>query len=560
MTSEQRRRDNSPKEGTMKDDHVIDLLGCLRRVAISNPAQIVSAIQSALVRAPESLTKRLSRIHAKQETAIFQALDSNRDTRLRQVGMADLFGVSTSEAVLKALDEGLAKLPTGEEAAIAMIDDYILRKAQVIAPDSIQTLVSALRLPQRLPLIDRVVENANRDDLSDTVVIATQHLLGSVLPEFDALVRLGVDPGHIAVLGKPYSSNRAVALALQSRGISVSSRSLEFPPSNLTSVEEFERTTAHACRLLVRWARDRLRASRHLRLLVLDDGGVLIESVLRSKVIMSLPNRVTAVEQTSGGIRRLNRRGRVIAFPVVNVAMSRTKLTRESELIARSIVHELENRIRQLRKSDANVPQLESSKILLIGYGSVGAYVGKALQELKVQPYVFDTENRQIAVAGSHGFKDVIELSRGLHEADVIIGCTGYSSLPEESWTSIHDGAVLVSGSSGNREFNGAMRHVKERNRPFWASSFEEDSDFQRVHGDYSVRLLDKTAWVCNAGFPVNFSGAIDPIEAKHIQLTRSLMVSGALQSVSERHHGIVDLSSERGLDIADHFGLTGTE
>jgi len=47
---------------------------------------------------------------------------------------------------------------------------------------------------------------------------------------------------------------------------------------------------------------------------------------------------------------------------------------------------------------------------------------------------------------------------------------------------------------------------------------------------------------LANGGFPVNFTGEIDPIPAEEIQITRSLVLAGALQAVNEKSNGLIPL------------------
>ena len=110
------------------------------------------------------------------------------------------------------------------------------------------------------------------------------------------------------------------------------------------------------------------------------------------------------IEQTTGGKKRveglLRYNAKALGFPVINVAESIAKLYGESGLIADSILTELEAHLRGLR------PGFIMRKLdpLVIGYGTVGAYVCAALQRKGVYTRVYDVDNHKLSIAAAAGF------------------------------------------------------------------------------------------------------------------------------------------------------------
>jgi hypothetical protein len=75
-----------------------------------------------------------------------------------------------------------------------------------------------------LPVVENLVRTPTpeiRERLSRTTLVAVQHLLESTGSLIDALLRLGLCPKNVFVLGKAYSSNPNVAAELRAKGVSV---------------------------------------------------------------------------------------------------------------------------------------------------------------------------------------------------------------------------------------------------------------------------------------------------------------------------------------------------
>lgn len=69
------------------------------------------------------------------------------------------------------------------------------------------------------------------------------------------------------------------------------------------------------------------------------------------------------------------------------------------------------------------------------------------------------------------------------------------------------------------------------------------DHELQPWKNLYSVQSGLRTFYLANGGFPINFSGKLDPIAPEEIQLTRALMYSAGLQAVATQEAGLLPLS-----------------
>jgi S-adenosylhomocysteine hydrolase len=415
-----------------------------------------------------------------------------------------------------------------------MIDDYALSLAHRIDPAFESLLLADAPIPKNLPLLDSVMRRAvPKPSLKGTVLLACQHLLGSTATQFAYLHRLGVEWQDMYIVGKPYSTSRIAMMWLQQQGAHVHPFSLEFPSEAARNASWFESALASAVSDLVVGIRERLgeEPDEAGKVLVMDDGGMVIDTLDSKRGIE--PHHVVAVEQTTGGMNRIAQRK--LAFPVVDVAGSTSKLTLEAEQIADSIVKEMAVRIRRIRgRCD-----LAAERILLIGFGPVGAWVATALGRAGARALtIYDNENRKLAIARASGYRIALSLRRAIKSSTLIIGCTGERAFPQAYDREIAADTILFSGSSGNFEFNGLVAsRVRDRLMTIEKFPFRgvTRSSFSRVHDDYrsSARKAQGRFWVANAGFPVNFTGGLDPIPTRDIQITRTLMIAGAIQAKS---------------------------
>ena len=118
-----------------------------------------------------------------------------------------------------------------------------------------------------------------------------------------------------------------------------------------------------------------------------------------------------------------------------------------------------------------------------------------------------------------------------IETCDIVVGATGERAIGTRDVLRLRDGAVLASASSGDVEF------VSLADWPMFQMPLLPGgsalSEFDRIHGLLTARgPCGQSVHIVNGGFPVNFTGEVDPIRLDYIIPTRGLMLGAYLQAV----------------------------
>lgn len=367
----------------------------------------------------------------------------------------------------------------------------------------------------KMPLVEHVKSIHSSVSLSDALLIGCQHILETTHLMFRSLYEFGLNPKNIFLLGKCYSSNKSVWQEMHQEGIRVSPLSFFFD-SNQSFDTQF-------CRIVAQFLEHTLcqvDLSKFNKIILIDDGGQLL--TLSSEVFKEYKN-IIGIEQTTSGYEKI--RSRSLQFPVINVARSQAKLIYESPMIADTIVKKALRRIAKLK--------CDPGKILIIGNGAIGSSIYRALKDdYKVQTYDKIPNNRKIN-------KEYFDFDDYLGQADLIIGCTGETSVPFSKHKSLKKECVLFSASSSDREFDAV--HIRKKS-----------ANIKNCHDDIEIEGIT----LLNCGFPINFDGARNSVVPSKIQFTRALLVAAILQAceTSEGSLDIIPLDIEMQRDIVSKY------
>lgn len=365
-------------------------------------------------------------------------------------------------------------------------------------------------------------------DASVGAIFGLQHLFGSTATLIKRLAGDQVPAGNVLLLGKPYSTNPGVAAHL------AGDCGYWVHPDSIYQPEDRENDSLMDARIIqvLDLLSDGIRAGGlrpQQRVLLVDDGGRAVR-LLHSDRYAAIRKQFVCVEQTRAGIRTLD--GVDLEVPVVNVAESWVKLQHESPLIAESVVKELGSKLSELRGQGVEVPR----KAAIIGFGAIGQAVAAELTRKGMKVGVYDQSRERRSAALSKGYPTFGNLRNCIRESRVVVGCTGLPVLGKNDYPHIADGSVLISASSADVEFQSwNLRSEKTR----------IDSADGMNHPCFSLYGVDNPRGrfhLVNGGFPVNFTGGVDPIAPDKIQLTRCLLYLAAVQASWTSDTGIVPL------------------
>jgi S-adenosylhomocysteine hydrolase len=414
-----------------------------------------------------------------------------------------------------------------------------------------------------MPVLERMREHVGDVHRSIRAFVGVQHLFGSTASLIREIVEGHVDPARVFLLGKPYSANREVVRYLTSREFWVHPSSTEQSLEGENDGEMDHRIITMLS--LLRHGLIRGEGETAGRVLLIDDGGRAIR-MLHDDRFADIRHRFTCVEQTRCGIRTLENLD--LQVPVINVAESWVKLEHESPIIAESVNRELMKKLQAMETTGIAVGR----SALVIGYGSIGRAVGRELRECGWRVRIYDTEEQRLATAAHDGFQALRDLHTALHGGGVIVGCTGKPVLGQSDYDHIPHGAILVSASSADVEFRAWQLRPQGTclGRPeAWFRSGNPESSHCRDNADarigrdhpcfslYRIGSPRRAFYLVNGGFPVNFTGGVDPIPPDQIQLTRSLLYLGAVQASRSTRPGLHALNDAHQRALVDAYRQT---
>ena len=353
---------------------------------------------------------------------------------------------------------------------------------------------------RRLPLIKKLTRLFDDLNLENTLIISVQHLCSTTEVLFDALLDLNLYPENLYVVGKCYSTNPDVLVRLRKKNINALFSSSSFNCSIPFDID-FDRNVDEMIKQVI--------SSNDLfsfeRIIILDDGGHLLE---RAETLLPKGLPIVGIEQTSSGFNRMKDKN--FPFPIINLARSWLKLEYESPIIIALVIRKLKEKLGQL---DCDI-----SKVLLIGYGILGQKIHEILKD-RYMVSVFDSVPGKSMIA-------LDEFKMRLGEFDLIIGCTGSTSLTFDNFRYLKKPVILASISSSDREFE--------------SFKFRKLNPVKNCHS----HVVADGITLLNSGFPITFDEDYDSIDTDDFQLTRALILASVYQaSVTDQSlHGFIPM------------------
>ena len=337
-----------------------------------------------------------------------------------------------------------------------------------------------------------------------TVIVGIQHILPTTVSLFDSLIRLGVKPENIHLLGKGYSTLYTSREQILKLGIQIQSNSAQ------DKLGDFSQCFLHdICRL---WAHvyANLAGKDVDAIIIMDDGGHCLVNVPPK---ISKRYSIVGIEQTTSGL--LNPKVLNLQFPLIEVASSAAKKSLEPPVISKAIIKKL-----------VDVSEIGNKKVScgVAGFGSIGKAVAYELSRLGHRVSLYDiVHDNNIKNHNYSWCKNVDEL---LSKSDYIFGCTGRDLAGEFRLNNLTIGnKYLISCSSDDTEFLSLLKLI-HRVHPR-KSSF---SPFADIIYENKKNVLIK---IYRGGFPINFDNSSEAEPSQSIQLTRGLMFAALIQALS---------------------------
>ena len=160
---------------------------------------------------------------------------------------------------------------------------------------------------------------------------------------------------------------------------------------------------------------------------------------------------------------------------------------------------------------------------------------------------IFDADTAALTKASRDGMVCTESLGSALRIAELVIGCTGTSIINKSSLHLLRRNCLLVNAASSDIEFSSWELRANAEIIYTRSCSDASHSRFTPWCNLYKLSVPPGYCYLASGGFPINFDGTADPIDPLRFQLTRALMLAGALYAASLNTAAIVALDSERG-------------
>jgi len=343
-------------------------------------------------------------------------------------------------------------------------------------------------------LSDRKLRELKDRPFHDYYVVMVLHFLRDLIPFFETLVKLGVDPQKCYLICKPYpyAYKSQVEGYLKRRGCNVNIAS---------SFNEMPKII----RLVLGQLQQRL-VSEKRSFIVIEDGGYIVP-ILHLEFDELIPFCKGAVEQTTKGIRRDKeiRKKRVpIRVPILNVAECEFKKKYEPRFVGDAVVMNIRNML-----PDKN---FEGQYALVIGFGTIGSKIAERLSAiLRMKSYVVDP--RPGALLEASGLQYIAKAQQDpqglIEESILVIGATGRKyAIGKREISLLKHNAILVSASSDRDEIDVKELELLAGDKGNMQEVFSM-RDEQKIGTRYTLaRLNSRSVLLLADGYPVNFYGS----------------------------------------------------
>jgi len=304
------------------------------------------------------------------------------------------------------------------------------------------------------------------DDYRKTRLLLVHHLLPTHTPFFRILIEFFQD---VVLIPIPYSYDAEAAADLDNPNLQIDlPESLESLQSKISS-----------------WI-DRFVENQE-PFLIIEVGGYSAQCIYEKADILS-ESLICVIEDTENGMRAHETSLKRTTVPWTTFSVARSPLKNSEDILTGdAIAFSLDRLLRQMHDL------IVGKRVTILGFGKIGAGLGRALEKYKCEICVYDTNPIRRIDAYAHGF-NALARNEAISSADVIVGVSGFNSLSGSDFQLLKDGVILASGSSKRIEFMVDDLLDLSKNIKILAPNITQ----YVLHSGKSVILL-------NDGKPINF-------------------------------------------------------
>lgn len=354
-------------------------------------------------------------------------------------------------------------------------------------------------------IVNKALVNDITPKCSDTVFVCHQHILPSLYPLMHYICQYLCLPENVFLLGKPYSTIQTEVIHLKGLGLNIAENNAHLVVGKYSDCIQYDIdqfwSEISKCKRVIECK----------KIIVLDEGGHL-----SSAVPDQLTHKTVAIEQTRFGTRKNN-----IKVPTVQVAVCAAKRFFESQEIIEGVWRRLLN--------DGKIKK--ETTFGVIGLGYLGSYLVKKLIQKGHKVIAYDIREETalaLDVKRATAVQQLVDVSQ------IIIGCTGYDSVP--STISVTGTIEFISISSSDIEFSSLLLKHKAKRK--------------EIHEPIKISTNTGEIVIANGGFPYNFDGKQEYENESEIILTRLLMMAGIMQALSCDISGNIKMPLDAGLQM----------
>lgn len=402
-----------------------------------------------------------------------------------------------------------------------------------MATSTPQAFVSALPHHRMvIPLLGTTLDKIElpsciHEILSNTLLLATQHGLPTVVLMYDVLFQLGLPYRNMIVMAKLYSLFDNYFNELRVRGMPI------IPMTHQLSngEEHFDGAFNLDLMEVLMEAHRRYSEDPGLDVIKIDDGAGLATKNPDDTRVFGI------VEQTTCGARRLERRQAEHSLNCLCLSIARTPLKTclEAPVIASTLIY-------ALRERKVLFPN-SHKRIGIIGDGVIARAVGELLKRDGYDVVHFDYK-QYIIDQVLDGKKLTGGLKKFLINSDIVVSCTGKDC--GKIWNTLHidiaellhsikraantGPLILVNASSGRNDFDTLIRAMEKED-----VRIREQTQARKLDDIHYPFSENPEIIVLRGGYPANFP--LDP--AKFFQLIRVIKVWAIIELVMAKATGI---------------------